>query len=936
MTDNRGQSDASTMNNNDSGTRRDRVDVESLHVTSLAHNSNVIHVGVGAADTKDFNGAIYVRNNHGNRLSIQTFDRYRRRERQRMRQSQSLSEAEIVARRGEHDQEWQERQRRQREANEARWDERNATEGRVLSREEHLMKDEEERKIQEGRKKTRRLTSFFKPVADGLQTRHSNASGVDETVISVPQDNIVDGGAAVDEGRTVEENGAKRESSFKEGMKVFLHVAFIDHVSIDSKLVKDAIKDIRDKGIIGKVVIEEMMGNVAKLNLDEFDKLRDYDLRDAGKDIDRFKFALLKETLHNAEGKVDVKYLTKQNRQRGRNHKGTEQEVDKIQKAVEEAQRRWPKSPFAKAAETLRCRYNGAILGTISADQVRNVYRLKVERRDEPRGPVGRPRMLSQGCIEDLKAFATTAVHQKYSRPVYYFMHNFRKIIRKHGEAESFTKNSANPRKYLRRFIKSARGSRRKVTKQGAKRLSIKQRKKFADTMMLRLAYLVKHYGLTKRDVFNFDETALRYHEDSDEMVIAPVGAKHVERHQSDEIQCPKQCLTFIPMVSCAGDKLDPAMIFKGTVGLTRSIPGYKDGFTKWNELYGDGKICFMQNQGKWTTNETMKEWFRDYIIPRIKKDKQRRRDEGQTVSPKYVIILDGVSTHCLSTKPDIESWITFVQREDKDLILLWLPPNTTGDIQPLDVNFNRCLKVKYRDELYKIRLLAGEEEERLDQESEECDEDEENVVTTEDGIEFHLDVGGVSGNTRSQAKATRHTEAAFKVKSRVIEAIIDSYKSINENQVKTAWRISGRTVMEEFHKGTAFERQYEGCEGYNQAWIKSVQETADAIQTYNGTLFCKGMNGGISDIELGLQFIPTAGMKRKNAPEGTEADEVMEEAPTTSCSVQMSEYASKECPDEEKEDSDDDSSDDDEIVEGLNELALNEQMDQNSFESLN
>jgi hypothetical protein len=83
--------------------------------------------------------------------------------------------------------------------------------------------------------------------------------------------------------------------------------------------------------------------------------------------------------------------------------------------------------------------------------------------------------------------------------------------------------------------------------------------------------------------------------------------------------------------------------------------------------------------------------------------------------------------------------------------------------------------------------------------------------VTINIGIECNLDVGGVSGNTRSQAKATRHTEAAFIVKSRVIEAIINLNKSINEDQVKTAWRIAGRTVIEEFHKDIAFESQHMG-----------------------------------------------------------------------------------------------------------------------------
>ena len=96
MTDSRGQSDASTMNKNSSDRRRERVRIGSLHITSSGHSSNVINIGVGTASTRDFNGAIFVHNNHGNRLRIQKMDRYRRRERQRMRQSQSSSEAEIV------------------------------------------------------------------------------------------------------------------------------------------------------------------------------------------------------------------------------------------------------------------------------------------------------------------------------------------------------------------------------------------------------------------------------------------------------------------------------------------------------------------------------------------------------------------------------------------------------------------------------------------------------------------------------------------------------------------------------------------------------------------------------------------------------------------------------------------------------------------------
>ena len=171
-------------------------------------------------------------------------------------------------------------------------------------------------------------------------------------------------------------------------------------------------------------------------------------------------------------------------------------------------------------------------------------------------------------------------------------------------------------------------------------------------------------------------------------------------------------------------------------------------------------------------------------------------------------------------------------------------------------------------------------------------------------------------------------------MKSRVIEAIIHSYKSISKDEVKTACRTSVKNVIEEFLRGTAFEWMSDSWSGYNQAWNPSLRRTALEIQETQRKLFFKGMSGGISDIELGLQFIPMAGRKKMLTQEGTQ-DQVMDEAQTTSCSMQISEYASNECPDGEEDDSDD-SSDDDEIVEALDELALDEETGQNSPESLN
>ena len=116
------------------------------------------------------------------------------------------------------------------------------------------------------------------------------------------------------------------------------------------------------------------------MDLQEFGKLYDYERRVAGRDVDKTNFRKLKEALHGLEGKVNTKYLTKQNRQCGTNHAWEEYEIEEIRKAVEDAKQKWPTRCFAKAAEMLRLRYKGSIFGSITKDQVRNVYRLKVEK----------------------------------------------------------------------------------------------------------------------------------------------------------------------------------------------------------------------------------------------------------------------------------------------------------------------------------------------------------------------------------------------------------------------------------------------------------------------------------------------------------------------------------------------------------------------------
>eukprot|EP00889_Picochlorum_renovo_P006516 jgi/Picre1/33546/NNA_008868.t1 len=85
-------------------------------------------------------------------------------------------------------------------------------------------------------------------------------------------------------------------------------------------------------------------------------------------------------------------------------------------------------------------------------------------------------------------------------------------------------------------------------------------------------------------------------------------------------------------------------------------------------------------------------------------------------------------------------------------------------------------------------------------------------------------------------------------------------------------------------------------------------------------------MSGGISEIELGLQFILRP--RRNKKQQHCEEDVDMEAGETTECSGEISEYGSKDCPDDEEEEREYGltSDEEEEIVEGLDELALNEE----------
>ncbi|GFW20163.1 HTH CENPB-type domain-containing protein [Trichonephila clavipes] len=85
------------------------------------------------------------------------------------------------------------------------------------------------------------------------------------------------------------------------------------------------------------------------------------------------------------------------------------------------------------------------------------------------------------------------------------------------------------------------------------------------------------------------------------------------------------------------------------------------------------------------------------HFIPNVKK---LRESEGKT--GKVLLILDNAPCH-----PPVE----ILNAIDDDFSVMYLPPNVTTLVQPMDQGVNEKLKIIYRKQVLRILLLAEKEE---------------------------------------------------------------------------------------------------------------------------------------------------------------------------------------------------------------------------------
>lgn len=189
------------------------------------------------------------------------------------------------------------------------------------------------------------------------------------------------------------------------------------------------------------------------------------------------------------------------------------------------------------------------------------------------------------------------------------------------------------------------------------------------------LAKIIQEGGYTPDQIFNADETALFWKQMPKRTFISK------SQKTAGGFKAAKDRVTLLLCSNTSGDKmLKPLLINKSL--MPRALRG-KD----FKQL----PVHFMANKKAWMTANLFKDWFNNCFVPEVQKYMTQKDLEF-----KILLLVDNAPSHPVLEHPNIK--------------LLFLPPNTTSLIQPLDQGIIAAFKMYYIKQTLRYILDSVEE----------------------------------------------------------------------------------------------------------------------------------------------------------------------------------------------------------------------------------
>ncbi len=202
-----------------------------------------------------------------------------------------------------------------------------------------------------------------------------------------------------------------------------------------------------------------------------------------------------------------------------------------------------------------------------------------------------------------------------------------------------------------------------------------------ADTVepfKIKLSKIMEEKGISLTQLFNCDETGLYWR-------LMPRKTLITAREKDAKgFKKPKDRVTLMACANVTGSiKLPLVFIHKS------ASPRCFKNFNK-----SSLPVDYYAQKNSWMNSEIFTKWFHEKFVPNCKKSLTERN-----LPPKALLVLDNAPCH-----PDVD----YLESNDGQITCLYLPPNTTSIIQPMDQGVLETIKRQYKRDLL-LRMLHDE-----------------------------------------------------------------------------------------------------------------------------------------------------------------------------------------------------------------------------------
>lgn len=198
----------------------------------------------------------------------------------------------------------------------------------------------------------------------------------------------------------------------------------------------------------------------------------------------------------------------------------------------------------------------------------------------------------------------------------------------------------------------------------------------------------MREMKITRDQLYNADETGLFWQLLPDKTFV------HVDERDAPGLKISKQRVTVLACTNATGShKLTPLVI-----GKSKNPRCFKG----WNN-----PLLYNNSQSAWMTSFIFKEWFFKNFVPEVsfissfihfserlnlfRNAQVKHFCRNNNLPESALLIIDNARCH-----PPKNALMS----EDRKICVLFLPPNVTSILQPMDQNVLRLLKLFYRKRL--------------------------------------------------------------------------------------------------------------------------------------------------------------------------------------------------------------------------------------------